>query len=143
MIQVWRRRRVDRRTRSRAGAATVELAFCLVPMVVLLAATTDVCQMMFLRQEATIVALETARLRARPGVSDTQAIDRGKAMLAEREIAGGSVQIAFFPTSEPYRDFQVVISVPCRQNLAFGLFGADDTIMVQRSGTQEFLMHTK
>lgn len=79
--------------RLRKGIATVELAMVLPVMLILVLGTIEVCQRIFLRQSSLLVAYEGARLAARSITSSQDVISRCNAMLEQRRVVGGQVEI--------------------------------------------------
>ena len=107
-----------RRTKNRSGIATVELAFVLPVMLILVLGTIEVCQRIFLRQSSLLVAYEGSRLAARSITSSQEVISRCNQMLTQRRIVGGSVQIT--PENllalAPGEQFTIRVTVPWASN---------------------------
>jgi Flp pilus assembly protein TadG len=78
---------------SRQAVASVELAIVLPVLLILVLGTIEVCQRIFLRQSAVIVAYEGARLAVRTTSNNTTVLDRCQQMLIQRRITGGTVTI--------------------------------------------------
>ena len=106
------------RTTNRSGIATVELAFVLPVMLILVLGTIEVCQRIFLRQSSLLVAYEGSRLAARSITSSQEVIARCNQMLTQRRIVGGSVQItpANLLALAPGQQFTVRVTVPWASN---------------------------
>jgi Flp pilus assembly protein TadG len=81
------------RTSQRHGLASVELAFVLPVMLILVLGTIEVCQRIFLRQSAVIVAYEGARSAVRSTSSSTDVLTRCQAMLTQRHVKGAVVTV--------------------------------------------------
>ena len=77
----------------RSGLASVELAFVLPVMLILVLGTIEVCQRIFLRQSAVIVAYEGARMAARSTSSNADVTARCQTMLTQRRVNGATVTI--------------------------------------------------
>ncbi len=77
----------------RSGLASVELAFVLPVMLILVLGTIEVCQRIFLRQSAVIVAYEGARMAARSTSSNADVTARCQTMLTQRRVLGATVSI--------------------------------------------------
>ena len=81
------------RTVPRRGIACVELAIVLPVLLILVLGTIEVCQRIFLRQSAIIVAYEAARLATRNTSSNADVLQRCQSMLTQRRVVGGQVTI--------------------------------------------------
>ncbi|AMV31100.1 TadE-like protein [Pirellula sp. SH-Sr6A] len=77
----------------RSGVATLELALVLPVMLIFVLGTIEICQRIFLRQSALLVAYEGVRLGVRSTTSSEEVLARCNAMLAQRRIRGGSIEI--------------------------------------------------
>ena len=100
------------------GVATVELAFVLPVMLTLVLGTIEVCQRIFLRQSAVLVAYEGARLAARSTSSNTDITTRCQTLLTQRRVIGGTVTVtpADVLSQPPGTQVQVRITVPWASN---------------------------
>jgi len=100
------------------GVASVELAFVLPVMLILVLGTIEVCQRIFLRQSAVLVAYEGARLAARSTSSNTDITTRCQTLLTQRRIVGGTVSVTPADVlSQPTgTQVQVQITVPWASN---------------------------
>lgn len=129
------RTRFQKRTRSkvRVGAATVELAFCLPAMLLIVMGTIEVCQRIFLRQSAVLVAYEGARLAVRSTSSTGDVLARCNQLLIERRIQNGVVTVtpSDLLTITPGTQIRVTIAVPYDGNtpVSFAL-GKSGTLSV-------------
>jgi len=77
----------------RGGLASVELAMVLPVMLILILGTIEVCQRIFLRQSAVIVAYEGARTAVRSTSSNSDVLARCQAMLTQRRVNGAVVTV--------------------------------------------------
>ena len=75
------------------GVASVELAFVLPVMLILVLGTIEVCQRIFLRQSAVIVAYEGARTAVRSTSSNVDVSTRCLSMLTQRNVKGAVVTV--------------------------------------------------
>jgi len=100
------------------GVASVELAFVLPVMLILVLGTIEVCQRIFLRQSAVLVAYEGARLAARSTSSNTDITTRCQTLLTQRRIVGGTVSVtpADVLSQPPGTQVRVRITVPWASN---------------------------
>ncbi len=106
------------RQRVRHGTATVELALTLPVLLVFILGTIEVCQMMFVRQTATLVAYEGARLATRRSMKSSDVHARCQALLAARRAVGGLVTLTP-PTVESLtagQEFRVSVNIPWAAN---------------------------
>ncbi len=90
-IVATRARRMRRPLRH--GIATVELAMVLPVFLILVLGTIEVCQYMFMRQSAVIVAYEGARLAVRSRTASIDVVERCQEMLQQRRLQGAVVTI--------------------------------------------------
>ena len=102
----------------RSGLASVELAFVLPVMLILVLGTIEVCQRIFLRQSAVIVAYEAARLAARSTSSNTDVAARCQTMLIQRRVVGAVVTITPVDLllQPPGTQIRVRVEVPWASN---------------------------
>ena len=102
----------------RSGLASVELAFVLPVMLILVLGTIEVCQRIFLRQSAVIVAYEGARLAARSTSSNTEVATRCQTMLIQRRVNGAVVTItpSDLLLQPPGTQIRVRVEVPWASN---------------------------
>ncbi len=108
----------NHRSSRRSGIATVELAFVLPVMLILVLGTIEVCQRIFLRQSSLLVAYEGARLAARSITSTDDVKSRCYSMLEQRRVVGGNVEV--IPENllalAPGQQFQIRVTVPWASN---------------------------
>ena len=116
---IRRTRQLPERGR-RAGAAIVELAVCLPVFVLLVFASMEACSMIFLRQAITAAAYEGARVAARNGSTESQALARCNEILRIRNVKGAQVTFSPSPAEQQDRGTQltVTITVNCAANAA-------------------------
>ncbi len=77
----------------REGVASVELAIVLPVMLILVLGTIEVCQRIFLRQSAVIVAYEGARVAVRGTSSNADVTAQCQKMLLQRNVKGAQVTV--------------------------------------------------
>ncbi len=87
------RRSKSTRQNCRTGAAAVELAIVLPVLLTLVLGTIEICQRIFLRQSAVLVAYEGARLAVRTTTDNAAVSARCQQMLTQRRINGGIVTV--------------------------------------------------
>lgn len=102
----------------RSGVATVELAVVLPILLVLVFGTIEVCQRIFLRQSAVIVAYEGARLAARGISSNAEVTARCQQLLTSRRVRNATVTTvpANFMQSPTGTEIRITITVPWADN---------------------------
>ena len=103
---------------NRSGLASVELAFVLPVLLILVLGTIEVCQRIFLRQSAVIVAYEGARMAVRSTSSNSDVSDRCQAMLLQRRVTGAVVTVtpADLLSQPPGTQVNVQVVVPWAAN---------------------------
>lgn len=111
---------------SRRGVATVELAICLPVIVLLVFASLEGANMLFLRQAAVQSAYETAKAAAKGTGKQSDATNLGNQVLASRSIATRSIvfepaNVEILPAGTP---FTVTVTVPGTEKsiISFGPF---------------------
>lgn len=112
------RMRRCRRGRNRKGAAVVEMAVCLPIIVLLVFASIETCNMIFLRQALNASAYEGIRVAVRPESTSQQAINRCQAILDGREIQGTTItldpqDVSTVPRGQP---IEFTVSATCDSN---------------------------
>lgn len=102
----------------RKGAAVVELAACLPVMVLLMFASIEGCNMIFLKQGLTSAAYESARVALHSRATSTLAMARANEVLTSRRIQGATVTFspATVETVVKGQPFTVTVSAPCSRN---------------------------
>lgn len=121
----------------RRGTATAELAIGLVPLVVIFVGTIDTCQLMFLKEDATTIAFECARLGARPSITADDITNRANAMFNERGIKHGSVAVDIVSGGDDYDECNITIVIPEDNNLTFDALNLNRKVTVKRTTTRE------
>jgi Flp pilus assembly protein TadG len=110
------RRRPQRKNRK--GAAVVEMAVCLPVIVLLVFASIETCNAIFLRQALSASAYEGARVAVRPESTSQQAISRCQAVLDGRDMQDTSITLNPQDVSTVQRGqlIEVTISATCDNN---------------------------
>lgn len=114
MLKTRRRRGAKKRK----GAAVVELAVCLPIIVLLVFASIETCNMIFLRQALNASAYEGIRVAVRPDATSQQAINRCQAVLDGRGIQNSSIvfdpqDVSAVPRGQ---QIEVTVSAGCESN---------------------------
>ncbi len=111
-------RRLSRRAKNRRGTATVELAFTLPIQLTVLMGTIEVCQMMYVRQTATIVAYEGARLGARRTTTTADIVRSVNHCLPRAVAVDGTINInpQLVENLRTGEQFQISVTVPWIRN---------------------------
>jgi len=104
--------------KARSGIACVEFAFVLPVLLILVLGTIEVCQRIFLRQSAVIVAYEGARLAARSTSSNADVLLRCQTMLTQRRVIGATVTVtpADMLSQPPGTQVRIRVEVPWANN---------------------------
>ena len=112
--------RTQRLLHGRRGVATVELAFVLPVLLIIVFGTIEVCQRIFLRQSAVIVAYEGARLAARGISTNAEVTTRCQQLLTSRRVQNATVTTVpiNFMQSPTGTEIRVTITVPWADNSA-------------------------
>lgn len=112
--------RLCRRHKRRKGAAVVELAVCLPILVVLVFASIEACNMIFIRQALNASAYEGIRVAVRPDGTNQEVIDRCQAILDARTIHDATISISRPNVAAvlPGEPIEVVVSANCDANNA-------------------------
>ena len=106
------------RLKRHKGLSSVELAFVLPVMLILILGTIEVCQRIFLRQSAVIVAYEGARSAVRSTCSNTEVATRCQSMLTQRNVKGAVVTVTpdDLLSQPPGTQIRVRVEVPWASN---------------------------
>ncbi|MEZ6135356.1 MAG: pilus assembly protein [Pirellulaceae bacterium] len=103
----------------RKGTAVVELAVCLPVLVLIVFASIESCNAIFLKQSAASAAYEAAKIASNTGGTKLAAETRATEVLAAREITNAT--ITFVPADQTSWvrgvKLHVTISVPTTDNL--------------------------
>lgn len=119
--------------RSRRGAAIVELAVCLVPFFAVVFCTLELCETIYTRQSALVVAYEGVRMRSIKNCPTERAKSICEQMLRDRNMADGRVEFRFPDGEQTGSMFEV--HVECRaQNLSLPFSLVDSNLSVARFG---------
>lgn len=113
--------RTPRRARVRKATAAVECALVL-PIIFLIAfSTLELSSAMYLRQSATTIAFEGARLGVRGQTTREQIIDECNGLLMQRNIVNAKIGVSpsDFSTIKSLDPITVTIQAPCRGNTWF------------------------
>ncbi len=113
-------KRSPHNTARRSGVATVELAVVLPILLMLVFGTIEVCQRIFIRQSAVIVAYEGARLAARGISTNAEVTSRCQQLLTSRRVRNATVTTfpADFMQSPTGTEIRITITVPWADNSA-------------------------
>jgi len=105
-------------TNRRRGVAAVEFAVCLPVLVLVVFASVEACTMIFLRESLTVAAYESGRVALEKEVAAADVIARGDALLTERSVSGGVVQVSpsDLTTVAAGETIQITVSAPCEAN---------------------------
>jgi len=111
--------------------ATVELAIILPILLMLVFGTIEICQRIFLRQSAVIVAYEGARLAARGSSTNAEVVARCQQLLISRRVRNAIVttQPSNFLQSPTGTELRVIITVPWADNSPTKVVVADQGTM--------------
>lgn len=103
---------------TRAGVAAVEFAVCLPVLVLIVFASIEACTMVFLKESLTVAAYEGSRIALQPAATEAEVIARCEEVLAEREVAGGTVELAPGLLSDAAIGDPILVrvSAPCAAN---------------------------
>jgi hypothetical protein len=112
------RRRVITANRSR-GAVLVEFALTIPILFLVVFATVDVCNRIYLRQAIKIMAYEGARVSTIPGATEADVIQQIEGMAADRSVR--NLQIDVSPSGFENASFGTFISVEVRADTTQGL----------------------
>lgn len=112
---------------TRRGVAATEFAVCLPVLMLLLLGTLECCSMIFLKQTLSVAAYEAGHAALAPGATSAQARSAAQAILAQRRINSGAVQIAPRPleTIAEGEFFDISVTAPTNANrvLPLNFFG--------------------
>lgn len=93
----------------------MELAVSLPLLVIVSIGMIDICDQILLKQSATVVAYEGARLAARRTVDTAQVQRRCEQLMRERRIADGTVQITPMQVQNAATATEVTVVVTARR----------------------------
>ncbi len=134
-------RPAQRKSTNPKGIAAVECAVALPVLVLLVAATVDICNLIFLRQHMTIAAHEGVRVAITTGseIEDVEA--QVNVILGERGIVPRNISVN--PTDFVSADFrtpiEVEVSAEAAANTMFrGVFAKDKVITTRMTMMKEY-----
>lgn len=127
------------RSAQRPGVAAVEFAVCLPVLVLIVFASIEACTMVFLKESLTVAAYEGSRVAVQPAATEAAIVARCQEVLAERNVAGASVELvppllAEAPAGEP---LEVRVSAPCSANAVIPVWFYGSSTM---TGSSTFMM---
>ena len=104
--------------RRRDGVAATELAVCLPPLVLLLVASIEFANMIFLNHSLSIAAYESARHAVAKQAVNTEIENRCNEILTDRGVLGATITLApgDIATAVPGQQVTVTISAECAAN---------------------------
>ena len=113
-----RRKYNSNKNEKRKGTATAELAVCLPAIVLLVFASIECCNMIFLKQALSAAAYEGARVMIRPGNTQGHAKTTAKDLLDNRNIKNETISFNPPNTNNQPRGttVKITISAPCSSN---------------------------
>ena len=112
------------RNRRRRGAALVEFAICIPFLTLIVLASMEATNYIFLRQALVQSAYEGVRVAINPQSNRAAAVTRINEVLAGRNVNGATIAFAPDPDSaDRGDDIVVTVAAPSNQNLLFNLPG--------------------
>ena len=118
-------------TADRSGAVTVEMAFVLPVLLLLVVGIIESCNLIYLKQSLTISAYEGARAGIAYGGTTADISLRANQVIADRGVASSSITVTpVNPLTAPYGTYLTVkVSAPVGSNSMFpGWFFAGLTL---------------
>ena len=113
----------------RTGAALVELAVCIVPFFAVVFCTLEICETIYTRQSALVVAYEGVRMKSIKNCSTAQARSICEQMMRDRGMMNGTVEFRFPEGEETGKLFEVRVACRAQKlNLPFSLVNTDLTV---------------
>ncbi|MFI4875047.1 MAG: TadE/TadG family type IV pilus assembly protein [Blastopirellula sp. JB062] len=100
----------------RRGMAVTELAICLPVVVLIMMASIQGAELMFLKQSAAIAAYEGCRAALQPNASTSVAVSAASLVLDDRGIAGADINPSNFPRADVGSDVTLAITIPVARN---------------------------
>lgn len=129
-------KRIYRKPKSssdRGGAALVELAICLVPFFAVIFCTLELCETIYTRQSALVVAYEGVRMKSIKNCPTERAKSICEQMMRDRRMTDGSIEFRFPEGEQTGKIFEV--HVRCRaENLSLPFSLVDSNLSVARFG---------
>ncbi len=113
-----RRNCIRKTKKKRRGTATAELAVCLPAIVLIVFASIECCNMIFLKQALTVATYESARVMIRPKDSQSLALSTAQSLLANRNINDETITFTPLDTDNQPRGtlLKITASAPCSSN---------------------------
>jgi Flp pilus assembly protein TadG len=104
--------------RRRDGVAATELAVCLPPLLLLVVASIEFANMIFLNHSLSIAAYEAARQAVAKQTANPEVENRCTEILTNRGVVGATITLApsDITTAEPGQHVTVTISADCAAN---------------------------
>ncbi|MCU0711633.1 MAG: pilus assembly protein [Pirellula sp.] len=125
--------RISKTPGTRSGAALVELAVCLVPFFAVIFCTLELCETIYTRQSALVVAYEGVRMKSIKNCPTERAKSICEQMMRDRRMVNASIEFRFPDGEQTGRIFEVHVN--CRaQNLRLPYSLADRNLSVARFG---------
>jgi Flp pilus assembly protein TadG len=112
-------KRASQRTRSaepRAGVAAVEFAVCLPLMMLITFGAIEAANGIYLKQIATQVAYEAARVASTPGCTDADARSVAEQILSARKVKDAQVVISPQVTAKTQSGTEIMVTVTAPSN---------------------------
>jgi Flp pilus assembly protein TadG len=113
-----RRNCTQKTKKERRGTATAELAVCLPAIVLIVFASIECCNMIYLKQALTAATYESARVMIRLKESQPEALATAQSLLASRNINNETITFTPLDTDNQPRGtiLKVTASAPCSSN---------------------------
>ena len=120
--------------RNRQGAALVEFCLCLPVVLLIVFGTIEACEMIFLKQSATIAAYEGARTAIVPDVENGSVEVVVQQILDDRGVTNSTISVTPSDiTLTPPGDYiSVEVTAPVSGNSSFSSFFTGDAIVTGR-----------
>ena len=129
------------KSRSRHGAAVVELAVCMPVMFIVIFGSIEACNMTFLKQRLTESAYEGALLGSRDRTTETELEQRVETVLTAWTITGASVTVdghgTAFDLLEPGERFTVRVTAGVSPNTVGPRLFAPSTLQAEVVGHKQ------
>lgn len=137
---ITQRRRIHQQNKERRATATAELAVCLPAIVLIVFASIECCNMIFLKQALTAATYEGARVMIRKNDSQALALTTAQDLLDARNIS--DTTITFNPANTDNQPkgtlLRITASAPCNANsISPQWFFAGNTISVTTTMVKE------
>ncbi len=125
--------RHSRKTENRRGTEIVELAIAMPLLTVLVFGVLETCEVLFLKQSASVACYEAVRVAARPRGTATSARDRCQEILTQRRVNNATITIEPADLSELNRGDPITITIraPIAGNRTTALVVSDSVQVIQ------------